>query len=151
MVEAVIRPARATDLAELVWLERIARERLVGQRGADLWLERHPAQSPHWPALTAGDVLVSTIDEVPVGYLRLHVAGGVVVVDDVFVHPDAREVGCGDALLAAAVDHGVAAGAGRIEAEALPGDRETKNLYERAAITAKRITVSAPIGPDDAP
>ena len=151
MVEPAIRRARSADLAELVWLEQLARERLIGQRGADLWLGRHPAQSPAWPAIDAAEVLVSTVDDVPVGYLRLHVADGVVYVDDVFVHPDAREVGCGDALLAAAIEHGVAAGARRIQAEALPGDRETKNLYERAAITAKRITVSAPIGPDTAP
>jgi GNAT superfamily N-acetyltransferase len=150
VVEPVIRAAGDGDLAALVWLEQVARQQLIDQRGADLWLERHPAQSPAWPALAAGDVLVSTIDDVPVGYLRLHVAGGVVYVDDVFVHPDAREVGCGDALLAAAIEHGVAAGARRIQAEALPGDRDTKNLYERAAITAKRITVSAPIGPETA-
>jgi GNAT superfamily N-acetyltransferase len=148
VVEPAVRVAVAGDLAELIWLEQLAREHLVGQRGADLWLERHAEQSPAWPALDAGDVLVSTIDEVPVGYLRLHVDDGVVYVDDVFVHPTAREIGCGDALLAAAVAHGIAAGASRIEAEALPGDRDTKNLYERAAITAKRITVSAPIGAD---
>ena len=29
-----------------------------------------------------------------------------------------------------------------LEGEALPGDRETKNLYERAGITARLITVS---------
>jgi len=29
-----------------------------------------------------------------------------------------------------------------VEAEALPGDRETKNLYERAGITARNIVVS---------
>jgi ribosomal protein S18 acetylase RimI-like enzyme len=147
VVEPVIRAAQDADLTALVWLEQLARERLIDQRGADLWLDRHPAQSPTWPALTTGDVLVSTIDDVPVGYLRLHVADGVVYVDDVFVHPDARQIGCGDALLAAAIEHGVAAGARRVQAEALPGDRDTKNLYERAAITAKRITVSAPIGP----
>ena len=55
----------------------------------------------------------------------------------------------GDALLAAAIERGAARGATRIEAEALPGDRDTKNLYERAAITAKRITLSAAIGDVD--
>lgn len=150
MTEPEIRAATEGDRADLVWLEGLAREHLAGQRGADLWLARHPAQSPGWSALDDGNVLVSTIDDVPVGYLRLRVSDHVVYVDDVFVHPGAREVGCGDALLAAAIDHGVAAGARRIQAEALPGDRATKNLYERAAITAKRITVSAPIGPDSA-
>ncbi|MEZ5297807.1 MAG: GNAT family N-acetyltransferase [Ilumatobacteraceae bacterium] len=92
-----------------------------------------------------GTVLVGTIDEVCVGYLRFHLDDSVVYVDDVFVH-QAREVGFGDALLAAVIERGVGRGARRIEAEALPGDRDTKNLYERAAITAKRITLSAAIG-----
>jgi len=55
VAEPAIRPAGAVDLAGLVWLEQLAREQLIGQRGADLWLERHPAQSPAWPALDAGD------------------------------------------------------------------------------------------------
>jgi len=147
--ESHIRPAEPRDRPDLVWLEGIARERLLDQRGGDLWLGQHPAESPGWSSVDSGDVLVSTIDEVPVGYLRLRIEADVVYVDDVFVHPDAREIGCGDALLAAAVERGVSAGARRIEAEALPGDRELKNLYERSAITAKRIVVSAAIGPTD--
>jgi len=35
----------------------------------------------------------------------------------------------------------------RIEGEALPGDRETKNLYERARITARLIVVSSELEP----
>lgn len=146
MVEPVVRDASRDDIAELVWLESLAREQLPGQRGGALWLERHPAQSPTWHAVDACEVVVGTIDEVPVSYLRFHVDDDVLYVDDVYVHPGAREVGLGDALLAAAIERGVRAGAQRIEAEALPGDRDTKNLYERAAITAKRITVSAAIG-----
>ena len=136
-------------MPELTWLESIARDHLPGQRGGDLWLARHPAEAPGWPSVGAGDVVVGVIDDVSVGYLRFHVDDDVLYVDDVFVHPGAREVGFGDALLAAAIERGVARGAVRIEAEALPGDRDTKNLYERAAITAKRITVSAAIGSDD--
>lgn len=145
MVEPLIRRATAHDVPHLVWLEDVARRRLVDQRGGDLWLERHHAQSPGWPCIGDGCVLVATIDDVTVGYLRFEVDDDVVYVHDVFVHPDAREVGFGDALLESAVATGRAAGARRVEAEALPGDRDTKNLYERAGITAKRITVSSNI------
>jgi GNAT superfamily N-acetyltransferase len=151
MVTPVIRPATEADREALVWLEGAARSALTAQRGGDLWLERHPAQSPAWEAIADGGVIVSAIDDVPVGYLRLRVETDVLYVEDVYVHPDAREIGCGDALLAAGIDVGVDRGATRVEAEALPGDRDTKNLYERAAITAKRITVSAPIGPATGP
>ena len=148
MIDPVVRDAERRDVPELVWLETTAREHLPGQRGGDLWLARHPAQSPEWPSVERGDVVVGVIDDVSVGYLRFHVDDAVLHVDDVFVHPGAREVGFGDALLAAAIGRGVERGARRIEAEALPGDRDTKNLYERAAITAKRITLSAAIGGD---
>jgi GNAT superfamily N-acetyltransferase len=143
MVDPLVRPATANDIAELGWLEQIARERLLDQRGGDLWLERHAIQSPDWGAAAAGRVLVGTIDGTIVGYLRFEQTDDVVYVRDVFVHPEAREVGFGDALLAATVDIARRNGARRIEAEALPGDRDTKNLYERAGITAKRITVSS--------
>lgn len=146
MIDPVVRDGEQRDIPELVWLEGIAREHLPGQRGGDLWLARHPPQSPTWPSVGAGDVVVGVIDDVSVGYLRFHVDEGVLHIDDVFVHPSAREVGFGDALLAAAIARGVERRARRIEAEALPGDRDTKNLYERAAITAKRITLSAAIG-----
>jgi GNAT superfamily N-acetyltransferase len=145
VIEPAVRLARPSDRAELVWLEELARAALAGQRGADLWLDLHAAQSPTWPAVDAGDVLVAVIDEVPIGYLRVHVADDVLYVDDVFVHPEARDLGFGDAMLARARELGVERGAVRLQAEALPGDRDTKNLYERAGITAKRIIVSTPL------
>ncbi len=80
---------------------------------------------------------------VVVGYLVLDVDGAVATVDQVYVRPEARELGFGDALLAAATGHAAAdAGAAILEGHALPGDRHTKNLYERAGITARLITVS---------
>lgn len=145
MVEPEFRSARPDDTDALIWLESIAREQVAAQRGGELWLERHPAQSPGWQAVGRSEVLVATVDDVVVGYLRFSVDDAVLYVHDVFVHPDAREIGSGDGLLAAAIELGRDRGAHRIEAEALPGDRDTKNLYERAAITAKRITVSASI------
>jgi GNAT superfamily N-acetyltransferase len=72
----------------------------------------------------------------------LDVDGDVAHIDQTYVTPDAREVGFGDALVEAAVAAARAAGAGVIEGHALPGDRDTKNLFERAGITARLITVS---------
>jgi GNAT superfamily N-acetyltransferase len=77
-----------------------------------------------------------------VGFLVLDVDGAVAHVDEVYVTPDARELGFGDALLEAATEAARAAEARVLEGHALPGDRDTKNLYERAGITARLITVS---------
>jgi len=51
-------------------------------------------------------------------------------------------VGFGDEMLAEAIAATLAAGGAVIESFALPGDRETKNLYERAGVTARKIIVS---------
>jgi ribosomal protein S18 acetylase RimI-like enzyme len=149
VIEPTIRLARRDERDQLNWLEELARAGLAEQRGGDLWLALHPAQSPDWVVVDRDEVAVGVIDDVIVGYLRFHVDGDVVYVDDVFVHPGARELGFGDALLAEVRAIGAERGAARIQAEALPGDRDTKNLYERAGITAKRIIVSAPVVASD--
>jgi GNAT superfamily N-acetyltransferase len=87
-------------------------------------------------------VWVAHIGPVAVGYLAASHHGDVLRIDEVFVHPDAREVGFGDELLAAAIAGGRAAGCRLLEGESLPGDRDTKNLFERAGIKARLITVS---------
>jgi hypothetical protein len=58
------------------------------------------------------------------------------------VAPEAREVGFGDVLLAEAIGAIRSSGGVCIESFALPGDRDTKNLYERAGVTARKIIVS---------
>ena len=68
-------------------------------------------------------------------------------IDQVFVADEARELGFGDALLAAAMQWGREHGAELVEAETLPGDRNLKNLYERAGVTARLITVSKRLAP----
>jgi GNAT superfamily N-acetyltransferase len=98
-----------------------------------------------WDSLVENDqrpVWVSTIDEVVVGYLELEIVGEVARVMQAYVEPLAREVGFGDWMLEAAIDAARARGCTVIEGHALPGDRATKNLYERAGITARKIIVS---------
>jgi ribosomal protein S18 acetylase RimI-like enzyme len=143
MVDPVVRPARSSDVEQLRALEREVRAALIGQRGGDRWLETHAVRDEHWAdAVTAGDVAVAVIGEVVVGYLVSRHAGQIAYIDEVYVTPDARRVGFGDALVEAATAAGRTARCRAIEGEALPGDRETKNLYERAGITARLLVVS---------
>ena len=127
-------------------LERDARALLVEQRGGPALLAEEPAVGD-WEALIAQGhpVFVGTLDEIVLGYLELRLRDRTGVVRQVFVEPEARELGLGDGLLAAAVDHARAAGCRTIEGTALPGDRATKNLYERGGIVARKITVSRPL------
>ena len=149
MIDPIVRPATADDRDELAALESDARSALVDPRGGERWLAEHTPHGPEWRAIGAGGaapgtshVLVADLDGVPVGYLVHERDGDVARVVDVYVRPEARELGFGDALLAMAVEHARASGATWFEAQALPGDRDTKNLYERAGITARLIVVS---------
>jgi GNAT superfamily N-acetyltransferase len=154
MIDPIVRPARPADIDALRALEAEARDALVPARGGGRWLEEHPEIGDGWlDAVGARTVLVAVLDhadqtvdpggtDVVVGYLVLDVTGAVGRIDQVFVTPAARELGFGDALLAAAAEEARSAGASVLEGQALPGDRETKNLYERAGITARLITVS---------
>jgi len=144
MIDPTIRRCRADDgdVAQLELLEREAREALVGQRGGDRWLVEHPAVGAHWPERCAGaDVWVAHIDDVVVGYMVAELGEDLIVrIDQVWVSPLAREVGFGDALLEHAIASARERGAIGVEGESLPGDRQTKNLYERAGIVARLIT-----------
>jgi len=146
MIDPDVRPAEPGDVSQLAWLEAEARAALVDQRGGNRWLATHPSRKDDWPSVVAADhVVVAHIGAVLVGYLVLVVTGELAVADDVYVTPEARELGFGDGLLAAALDHARTAGCSLFEGSSLPGDRNTKNLYERAGITARLITVSTPI------
>ena len=144
MIDPDVRIAEPSDVAQLVALEAEARTALIDQRGGQRWLEEHPPIGEAWPARLASDtVFVAFIDDVLVGFaVVVDSAPDITRIDQVFVTPPARELGFGDAMLAAGLDHARTRGARIFEGEALPGDRDTKNLFERAGITARLITVS---------
>ena len=142
MNEAV-RPAISDDVAELAAMEAEARSAMAAQRGGARRLEETAAVGDWTRAVATPDrVWVATIDGVVVGYLEMLISGAVAEVRQVWVHPGAREVGLGDSLLEHAVSAARHHGCAVLEGTALPGDRETKNLYERAGITARKIVVS---------
>jgi GNAT superfamily N-acetyltransferase len=130
------------------------------QRGAELWLvEQLPA------AVAAGRlqdlldddptrrVLVGCVDDVPVGLLvcdRRELVDGrrIARIGFVFVHGEARGIGVGELLVEAAMTWARESGCQGIDGWALPGDRETKNLFERSGLTARGIVVHRPLDGD---
>jgi GNAT superfamily N-acetyltransferase len=62
-------------------------------------------------------------------------------IDLLYVQPDARGVGIGSAMMEVALAEITQRGGLRINAAALPGDRSTKNLFERHGLVAQMITV----------
>ena len=88
-------------------------------------------------AIIGGSVvgIVSYVDEGPVRHLTL-----------VHVHKDARGVGVGDALMEFVLRDAAAGGCTHVRSAAQPGDRATKNLFERNGLVARAIQVEKKLG-----
>jgi GNAT superfamily N-acetyltransferase len=154
LIDASVRRAVPGDAAILGMLESSARAALADARGGLRWLDAHAEIGDSWSrAIEQRTVFVAAIQsdgdadgaDAVVGYLVADLVEDPMLVariDQVFVDEAARELGFGDALVDAAMEWGRESGAELIEAETLPGDRNLKNLYERAGVTARLITVS---------
>lgn len=140
----VIRESVAADITQIVSMDRTARRALENQRGGREWLIEHVAVDELDPVPLVSRTLVAEYAGAVVGFLLYDISerpgrGLLCTVDRVYVEELARELGCGDGLLDLASEIATTAGCTSIEGNALPGDRETKNLYERASMKARKI------------
>lgn len=150
------RPAEATDLARLAELATEATDELIPQRGGTLWSvreARNGAGSGLADLVASPDalVLVGTFDDVTVGYAVVRVealrdATTLGVLDDLFVEPAARGVGVGEAMMQAVLAWCEQRGCRGVDSLALPGNRETKNFFERFGLTTRALVVHRPLG-----
>jgi GNAT superfamily N-acetyltransferase len=151
MIDPVVRVARDHDVDDLILLESTSRAALLDARGGRRWLDEHLLVGDGWGREISDPsrvVFVADLEGYPVGFLVVvFEPDGTARIDQVFVLVEARHLGFGDAMMATAVAAARGRSCVRIEGEALPGDRETKNLYERARITARLIVVSSELEP----
>ena len=147
MIDPTVRAATDADIPQLQLLEAEARAALDGQRGGARWLAENADVGHGWAGLLeAEDVVVGHIDDVVISFLTANLGtDGILRIARVWVTPMARELGFGDEMLAWAIARGKAAGAVGVEGQALPGDRQTKNLWERAGIVARLIVTYKPL------
>ena len=146
-----VRLAQQDDVGVLQLLESDARAQLARFRGGEQLGNELPAVGNQWSeCIGSGDwgIFVSGFDDVVLGYLCLNLAttNNVPRIEWVYVTADARQLGLGESLVSAAIEFGSQYGAVAIDAFALPGDRETKNLFERSGLTARLLIVSKRIG-----
>lgn len=155
------RPATEADLPRVVELANEAAAALQAQRGGPLWTRREGRLEPFEASFSSGladedgGLFVGTIDEVVVGFASVHQeqlrdGSRHGVLDEIYVEAPARGVSVGEALMGEVIAWCEAAGCTGIDAVALPGDRETKNFFERFGLTARAIVVHRRLDHDDA-
>lgn len=135
------------------------RAELTPMKGGALWAVREsrpePLEDAYGSLLDREDVrlVVGTVDSVVIGFgavvvevLRSGAPLGVVT--DLFVEPEAREVGVGEALAGDLVDFCTARKCVGVDAMALPGHRAAKNFFEDSGFTARAIVMHRPARDD---
>jgi GNAT superfamily N-acetyltransferase len=146
------RPATEADLPRLAELARDAIAELAPMRGGAVWKAREARREPieqDLGALLGRDdtrVLVGSFDDAPLAYAVAHVeqlADGsrLGVIDDIYVDPGAREVGLGEAMMEDLVAWCRGQGCFGMDAMALPGHRSSKNFFEEAGFTARKLVM----------
>ena len=150
------RPATTDDVAQIAELVACAVAELTVTKGGALWARREARRAPYVESICADlaapdrHVLVGEILGAIIGYAVVRAEplrdGGVLgVVDDIYVEPEARGVGVGEALM-----DGIEAWCRvheciGIDGLALPGNRDTKNFFERFGLVARAIIVHRPL------
>lgn len=146
------RGAAAADIAGVAGLAAQAAAELSELRGGSVWSRLEARPDPQLESLTrdlqADDalVVVGTIDGAVVGYgairlVELHDGSTVGRVSDIYVLPDARGVGVGEAMMELLMAWAGRRGCIGVDSLALPGDRNTKNFFETHGLVARAITV----------
>ncbi len=132
------------------------RAELARERGGAVWLLRgahpEPLDVSYGALLGRADawVLVGTLDDVVVGFGAATVqpltdASLLGVVSDLYVEPDAREVGVGESLANALVERCAEVGCIGVDATALPGMRASKNFFETHGFVARALVMHKPL------
>lgn len=152
-MEVDAAPAGPDDVEVIAALADTATEELTPHRGGEMWRRREARPGPHEPAVAtmladpARHVVIGgRIDGVIVGYAvasvePLHDGRTIADLTDLYVLPDGRGVGVGEAMMLAVTEWAAATGCIGVDSIALPGDRETKNFFESFGLVARALRV----------
>ena len=148
------RAAEVADLAVVEDLWRRAVDELEGLRGGNILasdLTRADLAGTLRADLEDPDrmLAVGTIDDTLVGMAAAHrrraPAGPIAVVDLVYVVPEARQVGGGEALINLVTAWAEELECRGVDAPALPGSRSTKAFFEAHGFQARLLIMHHPL------
>ena len=135
MSAVVVRTALNEDSPRIAELRESLRQTILEFRGGPLlWDERHKK-----PDMNNTTVYVADLNGYVVGFMVLGLRDSEIEIFEVHVDAESRGIGAGDAMMAAAFAVAQDQRVSALRAEALPGDRDTKNLFERAGLISQRL------------
>lgn len=135
MAAVSVRAATNNDSARIGELRSSLQATMLSLRGGSLlWQERHASPDMH-----RSMIFVAEVGGYVVGFLLCVMREADMEIFEVHVEETARGLGAGDALVAFAIEAARNEGARSVTADALPGDRDTKNLFERAGLISQRL------------
>ena len=146
------RAALDSDVERLAVLARQGAGELAPMRGGSVWAAREaraePLEEAYRELLTRRDtsVVVGTIDDVVIGLgvgriERLRDGRDLGIIDELFVEPEARSIGVGEAIVNLLLDFFREHRCIGADALALPGNRATKNFFEQHGFVARSIVM----------
>jgi GNAT superfamily N-acetyltransferase len=147
--------AKVASSEELSIIAQLADEAVLEQidgRGGYIWSRRETSTVPYILSLEASmaspdeEIWVGTLDNAILSYARakvevLRTGEYLGVVTDIYVTPEARSVGLGEALINVIIEWCQERKCVGIDSMALPGNRETKNFFETFGFKARLLTV----------
>jgi len=151
VVEGVRRAVDA-DVVRLAELCRMAVTELAQTKGGPVFVRREARAEPVETSLAAAVsdpaqlVVAGMIDDAVVAYAAvrvepLHDGDRLAVVTDLYVEPEAREIGLGEAMMNHVLDWCREQRCLGVDSIALPGNRATKNFFESMGLVARAIIV----------
>jgi ribosomal protein S18 acetylase RimI-like enzyme len=156
-VRLMARAATAADLAVVAQLFTDASATVATERGGAVFLHKEVLALPLVERLAG--LLSDPARLVAVGVLEDAILGSALAtvetlrdgtilarLEFLWVEPEAREVGLGEELLVLVRRWAQEAGATRLDAYALPGNREAKNFLEGAGFSARLIVMHRTLG-----
>ena len=141
-----VRLAQSQDASAIVQLEQQCVHESEGFRGSAQLQAAAPAIGNNLDHILANDkhsVFVITSSDEVCGFAQMETTDSVALVRRVYVHLASRELGAGATLIDELRKQAKLQGCTRIDAYALPGDRLTKNLFERAGMKARLLVASS--------
>ena len=146
------RDAELGDLVRVAELGQALHDELAEHRGGSVWLASEAVRAPLEPSYRQflhrpeHRLVVGCIDDVVLGYgtfevQALHDGRRLGYVRELYVEPEGRAVGLGEAVIERLLGHARDHNCIGVDAVALPGLRDTKNFFEAHGFVASALQV----------